>query len=180
VFEKSPGQKANLGVGDVITSVNGQAVLNSGEMQKATLALPVGQVVDVLVTRNGQQYLTRVAVEDQPDDFGQAPAPGGAARQPVDFDGLGLAVTELTPEVAARNGVPKDVKGVVVSGVAPNGLAARSGLSRGMLVIQVNKTPVATADGFRQAVEQSDRERGAVLHVLRPDGAVDFVILRTQ
>src|SRR5581483_1207435 len=178
VFDRSPGAKANFGAGDIITSVNGQAVTNSREMQKATLALPVGQVVDVIVLRNGQQFLTRVAAEDQPDGFGQAPAV--APRQPVNYDGLGIAVTDLTPEVAARSRVPKDVKGVVVSGVAPNGLADQSGLARGMVVIQVNKTPVATADAFRQAVEASNPERGAVLHVLRPNGDVDFFILKTR
>ena len=91
-----------------------------------------------------------------------------------------VIATDLTPEMAARSGMPKDAKGVVVSGVAPNGLAAQSGLSRGMVVVQVNKTPVATAAAFRQAVEQSNRDRGAVLHVLRPNGDVDFVILKTQ
>lgn len=178
VFEKSPGAKANFGVGDVITSVNGQPVSNSKEMQKATLTLSIGQTVDVLVTRNGKQFLTRVTVEDQPENFGQAPVAG--PRQLVNFDGLGLAVTDLTAELAARSSVPKDVKGIVIAGVAPNGLAAQSGLSRGMIVLQVNRTPVATADAFRQAVEQTNRERGAVLHVLRPNGDVDFVILRTQ
>ncbi len=49
-----------------------------------------------------------------------------------------------------------------------------------MVVLQVDKSPVATADAFRQAVEQADREKGAVLQILRPNGDVDFVILKVQ
>lgn len=180
VFDKSPGAKANIGVGDIITSVNGRPVPNSRELQKTTLELPVGQVIDLHVMRDGKLFLTRVTVENQPDDFTPAAATGAVPRQPVNFDGLGLVVNDLTPEVAARNGVPREVKGVIIAGVAPNGLAAQSGLARGMIVVKVDQTPVMTADSFKQAVEQSSPERGAVLHVLRPSGDVDFVILRTQ
>ncbi len=66
VLAGSPGAKANIGVGDVITSVNGQVVATAREMQKATLALPIGETVELHVMRNGQLFLTKVAVEEQP------------------------------------------------------------------------------------------------------------------
>jgi serine protease Do len=178
VFAGSPGAKANIGVGDVITQVNGVAVTTAREMQKAALALPIGQEAEVRVIRNGQLFQTRVAVEEQPDVLGpEAPAAGPPA---VNYDAIGIAVTDLTAEVANRMGIPKTVKGVVIAGVTKNGPAEQSGLARGMVVLQVDKTPVATANAFRQAVEQSSREKGAVLHVLRPNGDVDFVILKVQ
>ena len=82
--------------------------------------------------------------------------------------------------VANRAGLPKGVKGVVIADVTKNGLAEQSGLARGLVVLQVDKVPVATADAFRKAVGQANRERGAVLHVLRPNGDVDFVILKVK
>ncbi len=179
VSEKSPGEKANIGVGDVITSVNGQAVATPREMQKATLGLPIGQPIDVHVVRNGSLFLTRATAEQQPDVIGPAD-PKGGHEPTIDFDTAGIAVTELTPDIAARSGIPKTVKGVVVAGVTKNGLAELSGLARGMVVLQVNKFPVATADDFRKAVERAGREKGAVLHVLRPNGDIDFVILKGQ
>ena len=95
VFPKSPGEKANIGVNDIITSVNGMAVTTVREMQKATLALPIGQQVEVVVMRKGQLFLTKVAVEEQPDVLGPDPA-AGQPQQPVNFDALGLTVAELT------------------------------------------------------------------------------------
>lgn len=178
VFENSPGSKANIGVGDVITTVNNQPVTTPREMQKAILALPVGQQVDLLVTRKTQQFLTRVTAEEQPDTLG--PAPAASQPQAMNFDAVGIAVTDLTEDVAKRMGVPKTVKGVVVAGVTQNGLAQQSGVARGMVVLQVDKLPVASADDFRKAVEQAHREKGAVLHVLRPSGDVEFVILKGQ
>ena len=181
VTKPSPGSKANLGVGDVITSVNGQPVTTVRELQKAVLGLPIGQVADILVVRKGQLFLTKVTAEEQPDNLGALAIPGaGPAGPTINFDAVGLAVTDLTQEMATKMGLPKMAKGVVVSNVAASGLAAQSGVARGMLILQVDKTPVATAAAFRQAVEQASREKGAVLHVLRQNGDVDYVILRGQ
>lgn len=180
VSKPSPGSKANIGVGDVITTVNGQAVTTVRELQKAVLGLPIGQAIDLLVVRKGQLFLTKVTAEEQPDNLGAIAVPGGLAAATINFDVLGLAVTDLTQEMAAKIGLPKTAQGVVVSSVSATGLAAQSGLARGMLILQVDKTPVASAAAFRQAVEQASREKGAVLHVLRPSGDIDFVILRGQ
>jgi serine protease Do len=146
-------------------------------MQKATLALPIGQPVDVVVMRKGQLFLSKIAVEEQPDVLGPDPT-ATPAQTPVNYDALGLAVTDLTD--ANRAGLPKEVKGVVVATVTKNSLAEQSGLARGQVVLQVDRTPVTSAAAFRKAVEQSSRDRGAVLHVLRLSGEVDFVILKLQ
>jgi serine protease Do len=174
----SPGAKANIGVGDVITQVNGVAVTTAREMQQATLALPIGQEIEMQVIRNGQLFQTRVAVETQPE----VPGPGAPAAGPpaVNFEAIGIAVTDLTADAANQLGLPKTLKAVVIAGVSKNSPAEQSGLARGMVVLQVDKTPVATANAFRQAVERTSREKGAVLHILRPNGDVDFVIMKVQ
>jgi len=181
VFEKSPGVKANIGVNDVITTVNGQPVTTAREMQKVTLALEIGKVIEVLIVRNGQLFLTRPTVEQQPETVGPTPNPAGVApAAAMNFDALGIAVTDLTPEVATRMNLPKTAQGVVIAGVTRGGLAEQSGLTRGLVVLQVDRSPVSAPDGFRKAVEQASREKGAVLHVLRANGDIDFVVLRGQ
>src|SRR5207249_1354489 len=122
---------------------------------------------------NGQLFRTSVTADEQADAASPAPA---APPPGINFDALGVAVTDLTPDVANRMGLPKGARGVVVAGVARNGLAEQSGVARGMIVVQVDRTPVATADDFRRAVERAAREKGAVLHVLRQNGDIDFVI----
>ena len=179
VVTKSPGEKANIGVNDIITRVNGSAVRTAREMQRAILALPIGQAVDVVVMRDGKLFLTKVEVEEQSTSLKPAAAP---APSPVNYGSLGLTVTDLSAEAAKRAGIPKEVKGVVIAEVTANSLAARSGLARGQVILQVNRTPVASAEAFRKVIEQSggEGEKGAVLHVLKPNGDVDYVILRTR
>ena len=179
VTPKSPGEKANIDVNDVIATVNGVAVTTAREMQKATLALTIGQQVELTVMRNGQLFLTKVAVEEQQDSIGPDPAIN-QPRKPVKYESLGVTVTDLTDEAMKRAGLPKGATGVVVASVAKNGIAEKSGLTRGVVVLQVDKVAIASAAAFRKALEQADGEKGAVLHVLRPNGDVDYVILRLQ
>jgi serine protease Do len=179
VYPKSPGEKANIGVTDIITKLNGLAVTTPREMQKATLALPVGKAVDVVVMRNGQLFLTKVTVEEQPDVLGPD-VEAAPVRKPVDFDALGVEVTGLTVDGAKRSGLPTDIKGVVIARVAKSSPSELAGLSRGQVVLQVDRVPVASAAAFRKAIEQADRDKGAVLQVLQLSGDVEFVILKLR
>ena len=180
VAAKSPAEKANLGVGDVITSLNGKAVPGAREMQKAILALPVGKDVPLQVVRNGTLFRTSATAEEAADVPRADPAVGDRAPAAIDFDAVGVAVTTVTADAANRLGLPKDVKGVTVESLTRGGLAEQSGLTQGAVILQVDRTPVTTAEEFRQAVSRASREKGAVLHVLRQNGEIDFVILRGQ
>jgi serine protease Do len=177
VAAKSPGERANIGVNDVITRVNGAAVRSARELQRAILALPAGHEAELIVVRNGKVFRTKVAVEEQAEEIKPAEARVPAT---LDYGSLGLSVTELAADSAKRAGLPREIKGVIVAKVTPNSPAARSGLAPGQVILQVNKVLVASAEEFRRAVEQSGAEKGAVLHVLKQNGDVDFVILRAR
>ena len=84
------------------------------EMQRAILALPIGQEVDLIVVRNGNLFRTKVAVEEQAE-AAQARRLRKSAATDVDYGSLGLTVTDLTADAAKRAGLPKEAKGVVVA-----------------------------------------------------------------
>ena len=105
VSPKSPGEKANIGVNDIIVKVNGVAVTSAGEMRKLVQTLPIGQTVDLVVMRKGKLFLTRIAVEEQPHAAAHAPA----AERPINYDALGLSVSDLTD--ANRGGLAKGSEG---------------------------------------------------------------------
>jgi serine protease Do len=70
VFPDSPGAKAGLKAGDVVTMVAGKPVHEGGELQKAVLSLPLGKPVEVSVIRSGETKLTKVVIEEQPAEYG--------------------------------------------------------------------------------------------------------------
>lgn len=183
IGDDSPAAKAGVAVGDVITKVNGQQVKDAYDMMKLTASLPIGQVVDVLLWRDGKFYIGKVKVEEakpavRPDPAPAAPPaplPGGVSSAAV-----GLVMTDLTDATAQQFKLPKETKGAAISTVVKNSLAEKSGLTRGLVVLKVDKTPVTSAQTFEVALQKADVEKGALLHVLKANGDVDFVVLRLR
>lgn len=179
VGEESPAAKAGLVVGDVITKVNGQPVKDAQDLIRVTSALPVGQVIDVLLWRDGKFYVGKVTVEEEKVALKPEPKPETLPAG-VSSEMAGLAMTDFTEDMALQRKLPKETRGAAISGVARNSLAERSGLARGLVVLKVDKTVVTSALTFEQALKKATAEDGALLHVLKPTGDVDFVLLRLK
>ena len=81
-------------------------------------------------------------------------------------------------ELCNRLGYPPNTKGALVAVVTRNGPAEQAGLRTGQVIVKVDKTPVTNAAAFQQAIAQADKDKGALLHVLRPSGEVDFAVLK--
>jgi Do/DeqQ family serine protease len=64
---------------------------------------------------------------------------------------LGVVAQPMTPDLASQFGLP-EVKGLVVSSVMPNSVAARAGLRRGDVIIGFNGDPVADGNELRNRV----------------------------
>jgi serine protease Do len=181
VVDDSPAAKAGILPGDVITKVNDVAAKDMNDLIRIIAGLTVGETVDVLLWRDGKLYRGKVKVEEERvalrpgADPKPVPRPAGITSEDV-----GLAMTDFTPEMAKQRMLPDDTKGAMISGVSRNGLADRAGLTRGWVVLKVDKTPVTSALTFDQALRQVDAEKGAVLHVLKPNGDVDFILLRLK
>ncbi|VTR93466.1 protease do : Protease Do OS=Pirellula staleyi (strain ATCC 27377 / DSM 6068 / ICPB 4128) GN=Psta_1472 PE=4 SV=1: Trypsin_2: PDZ_2 [Gemmata massiliana] len=179
VADDSPAAKAGITNGDVITKINGEVVKGSRDVQKITATLPANQVVDVLLWRDGKFYVGKVKVEGEhrglKPDAPPAVVPGG-----VTADNVGLALADLTAEYVKKNSLPQDLKGAVITTVARNSLGEKAGLTRGLIVLKVDKTAVTSAASFDDALQRANVEKGALLHVLRANGDVDFVVLRLK
>ncbi|MFM8271242.1 MAG: S1C family serine protease, partial [Gemmata sp.] len=97
VQEDSAAAKAGISAGDVITKVNGTPVKDALELHTVTAALPVGEVVDVLLWRDGKFYVDKVKGEEERaamrPEVAPAEVPSGATAGAV-----GLTVTDLTAE----------------------------------------------------------------------------------
>ena len=78
--------------------MNGSAIRTARDMQRAILALPIGESVDVVVMRDGKLFLTKVAVEEHAEDVKPAAATAPAT---LNYNSLGLAVVELSVDAAS-------------------------------------------------------------------------------
>lgn len=184
VFEKSPAGKAGVVAGDVITMVNGKPVKDGRELQRLIADLPLGKPVDVMMLRDGKEMAVKVTIEEQPNEFGSARAPVQPSSKPegeaVGLDKVGVTVTDLTPELAKKHGYSDKDKGVLITSVEPGSRAANAGLGKGILITQVDKQPVESAEKFKEMVDGASMEKGLLLQYHSPQAGIGYLMLKDQ
>src|SRR5262249_34914108 len=79
---------------------------------------------------------------------------GDAESDGADKSALGVTVSPLTPDVASRMGASKDVHGVVVESVSPDGRAADAGIQAGDIIQEVNRQAVTSVEDLRTAIQK--------------------------
>ena len=149
VVSGSPADRAGLKVGDTIFSVDGKQVKNGDELVADIAGRKPGDKIALGYFRNGKKEETSVTVADRAKLF--------AARLGEDEESseesapkqskLGVTIRALTPEIADRLNVPSG-KGVIVQDVKAGSFADDVGLTRGDVVLEINKQPVNSEEDF--------------------------------
>jgi serine protease Do len=155
VISGSPAAAAGLKVGDTITSIDGKNIATGDELVNEISGRKPGSKANLGFVRNGKKDQTTVTIGSRSKLFGSRLGledEAGEAPEPQESK-LGVTVDTLTPEMAQRMDLPSN-KGVVVTDVKPGSFADDIQLSRGDVILEVNKQPVNTADDFNRIVSQ--------------------------
>jgi serine protease Do len=142
----SPGAKAGLKTGDVITQLDGKNVESAGQLQAAIVEDHPGAKVQLGIIRDGKTQTVPVTLEAMNGKNGEsetASASHGKAR-------WGIGLMDLTPDLRDQLQLPTDVKGAVVTNVQPGSPADNAGLSRGDVIEGVNRKPVQSASDVKR------------------------------
>jgi serine protease Do len=147
----SPAEQAGLKVGDTIVSVDGKPVKNGDELVADIASRKPGTKVNLGFVRNGKKQEAAVTVTDraklfaarlgEDDENGEAEAPKESK--------LGLTVRAITSEMADRLDIPVG-KGVIVQDIKPSSFADDVGLTRGDVILEINKQAVNSEDDFNR------------------------------
>jgi serine protease Do len=169
--ENSPAKRAGLEQGDVIISVDGQAVSYVAQLQQLVGFRHPGETVKVEVARKGgvRKVITVRLMEQTSDerdaDNPQDEQPKPSANEAVNFRELGASVQAVTPQLAQEYEMDRDTRGMLVTEVDPNGAAYGQLFGPdegGPDVIQtVEGTPVRTEADLRAAFKSAGK--GAIV-----------------
>ena len=155
----SPAEKAGIQQGDIIFEFDGKAVSESKDLPRIVASTPVGKLITVKLSREGKiidRSLKVAEMKEQGEMAGSSPS----------HKSLGIAVQDLTPEIAQGLGLKK-AGGVVVTQVEPGSPAAEAGLQTGDVIREVNRKPVKNADEFVQKVEKAQGQGTLLLSIQR-------------
>jgi serine protease Do len=147
VEKGSPAERAGLKPGDVIRSVNGHAIVSSGDLPAIVGLSAPGDHLNMEVWRQGQKVKLSAELARSSDKVAAASTPGAA-----DGGRIGLALRPLAPEEKQQTGLKA---GVVVEDVS--GPAEAAGVEPGDVVLAVNGTPVTTPQQVKAAVDKSSK-----------------------
>ena len=180
VDEKGPAKTAGIDVGDVIVKFNGAPVKASGDLPRIVASTPVGQKVDVVVVRKGEELtkpvtLGRLEDTDKPQLANlRQPEAESATRQ-----ALGLNLSGITDELRKKYSIKDTVKGVVVTRVDPNSTAADKRIQPGEVIVEVGQEAVNTPAEVTKRVEalKKDGRKSVLLLVASATGDVRFVAI---
>jgi len=171
VTPNGPAQKAGLLTGDTIVSVNGKTVATGDELVAEISAIKPGNTAKIGYVRNGKQSTADVTVADRQKLFATRLGDddeGGEEAKPQESK-LGLNVKDITPEIAERMKLPNS-KGVIVQDVKPDGFGDNVGVSRGDVILEINKQPVNSEEDFAR-LESSMKSGQDVVFLVRPRGS---------
>lgn len=166
-----PAEKAGLKVGDTITSVNGKDVKSGDELVSEISGLKPGSTAKIGYVRNGKAETANVTIADRSKLFAARlgdEESGEEQAQPQESK-FGVTVRDITPDMADRLQLPNN-KGVLVQEVKPDGFGDSIGLSRGDVVLEINKQPVNSEDDFRRLQGQMKSGQDVVF-LVRPRGS---------
>jgi serine protease Do len=145
VTPDSPAGRAGVKNGDVIDKLNGEKVENGSALQVAVSEDAPGTTITLGIIRNGNPQTVDVKVGEFRKDAEVASDSNTAGSQKGK---LGLAVSELTPNVRQQLHIPSEVQGVAVQSVRPASPAEDAGLAPGDVILEVDRKPVASAQQF--------------------------------
>ncbi len=163
VLKDSPAERAGLRVGDVVVSVNGEAVKNSAQLRNRIGLLRVGTTVSLEIIRDGRHKTVKAVIEEPRRERADA---GRISKR--------LEGAELGP-ITPDHPLAGQVEGLEVLDVERGSVAWQAGLRRGDIIVSVNRLPVKTLADLRRAVKAG--RDGLLLNIRRGAGAL-FIVIR--
>jgi serine protease Do len=170
-----PAAKAGLKDGDVIVEFNGVKVTDSRHLKLEVAGVAPGEKVPVEVLRDGSRKTLEVKLKELPGE--EQIAKNSGDNNATDKGSLqGVGVADVDSQAREQFKIPEDVKGAVVTDVAPNSASAEAGLKPGDVITEINHHAVADANDAVKLTEHSTSNKMTLLRIWR-DGGSSYVVV---
>jgi serine protease Do len=165
VAEGGPAARAGIRPGDVLVEFNGRRINNSADLPALVTRTKPGSTVPVKVIRDRKPVSLNVTVGEL-----NLEAEAGTTEEEssaTESTGFGIALEDITADVARRLRLPRATQGALVADVEPGSPAANGGMQRFDVITQVNGEDVASAADAQRKLQAIPSGRLARMLVLR-------------
>jgi len=155
VSEDSAAERAGIKIEDVIVSINGTKLRDSGSLRNAVGLLQPGEQVTVGLIRDGREQTVTAVLGELPTTSAFTPAPPHEEEPVLDSVFEGADIVDNTSNAVA---------GLLVTRVDPSSPAADRGLRPGDIITKVNRVRIRT---LAEAIPIMQNARLIMLEVQR-------------
>lgn len=150
VVDGSPAAKAGAKEGDVIIAFNDVEISEMSELPRVVAQTKVGKKVPLVVMRKGKKktLYAKIAELEEDDITPQTEEVG----EPEDV--LGMTLQKIDEQLRTESKLDDDVKGLAVIAIDSGSAAAKGGIRRGDVLIEVNRMKVTSVEEATKAVEK--------------------------
>jgi serine protease Do len=167
----SPALSAGIKPGDIITSVNGEAVADPKELARKIALLGPQATAELGILRNGAAQTISLKLGTM---AGEKEAKADATTQPGEPTELARLGLSLAPARAGH-------EGAIVAQVDPDGVAGQKGLQTGDVIVDAGGKPVSSPADVSAAFDAAKASgKKAVLLRVKSGDNFRFVALSTQ
>jgi serine protease Do len=168
----SPAAKAGIESGDVIISVDGNAVNDARDLARRIGTMAPGTSVKLGVLHQGQEKTVTVTLGTLPNEKAAANQEKSGATPDNDMPKLGLTLAPSNKMSGAEG------SGVVVTAVDPSGVAADHGFQVGDVILDVGGQSVANPSDVRKQLADARKEgKRALMFRVKSGEGTRFVAL---
>jgi serine protease Do len=163
VTEDGPAAGGGLRVDDIVLTVAGREIGNSGDLQRIVAQMAVGDTIEVEYIRGGDRRTARITVAELESDTPQPRRQQAAGPQSLDV--LGMTLAPLSNADRGRLGLAPDVRGVLVTAVDAD-TDAGGKIREGDVIEEIAWEPVATLDDAQARVDAALAQDVAQIQVV--------------
>jgi serine protease Do len=171
VTPNSPASKGGLHRGDVISEINGQKITDGSALQVAVSQMTPGTNISLGILRDGKPMALNLTVGQFQKNADVADNDDSPSSQKGK---LGLAVSDLTPDLRQQINAPDQLSGVVVQNVRPASPAEDAGLQPGDVIVEVNRQATTSASQFVNQVHKDDTSGKDLLLLVWSKGSASY------
>jgi serine protease Do len=160
--------------GDVILRLNGKEIENTHMLSQLAAATAPDTQVKIDILRNGKTETVTLTVGTMPAEEQEIASP---QQEETNW---GMAVQELTPQLAEGLGFEPGTTGVVISDIESGSPASDAGLRPGDLIKEIDRKEIKNLDDYRQVLNQVKKGDTLLLLIKRGRGALYVVLTPSQ
>jgi serine protease Do len=166
-----PADKAGLKPGDIIISIDGRPIKGGDDLINDIAGRKPGSTATLGYIHDGKHATTTVTIADRAAmlaalNNGASPSGNSNGPQENGTTKLGMAVSNVPPEMASKAGING---GVLIRSIRPGSFAdGLQGLAPGEVILQMNRQPIANVQQFQEIASKLKSGDDVVLLVVDP------------